>query len=181
MNKGQCAGTPPTSAGFPVSSGLCQCLQPHPGNQPRSPGQSPLVTFTWSLFIDTKTSVSDLSFYFYLQSLNHHGSCSFCSFRSWPVRSPHLLPIFSVMLIRFTASMFPSSEMPLSFDYLESFLFSLHWMMLQWSKFLFLAVRWVSYLGWGLELWVGLKNSQGRQRGQGRWWWFLYLFWTFQV
>ena len=65
-----------------------------------SPGHIHLI-----LFIDSKTSVSDLSFYFYLQSLNHHGSCSFCSFRSWPVRSPRLLPIFSVTLIRFTASM----------------------------------------------------------------------------
>ena len=122
MNKGRCEGRPPTSTGFPVTSGqhpdssggstaIC-----HPqvaarvsslilGANPHSLGQSVLVTFTLvRVHKHQNLRVSDLSFYSYLWSLYHCCPSAFCSFRSRPERSPHLLLIFSVMLTRFTAS-----------------------------------------------------------------------------
>ena len=63
---------------------------------------SALVTFTFSLFTNTKTfSVLALSSRSYLLSSNHHGSCPLCSFRSRPEISPHPLLTISVTLTRF--------------------------------------------------------------------------------
>ena len=136
VNRGQYEVVPPTSTGFPVSSGQ------HPDSSGGStalchPQVSAsvssliveadpvfMVCLSWSHSLNpcsqtTKPSLSQiLVFFFYPWSLHHRGSCSLCSFRSRPERSPHFLLIFAVTLTRFTASISHSSEMPFFLNYL---------------------------------------------------------------